>query len=141
VASVLYQVHRSRPHRWVQTWLPVLEQALGYEVVLPERRIDQIESFFTRFPYVKDLWLDGTELDFPQFGRHILSFDGLSTEPWEVQYGSVSVHQSDGKSNIHLPPILGEFPPSNQTDGTGTQYYGFLRFIHDTFICLSLPSD
>ena len=27
VASVLYQVHRSRPHRWVQTWLPVLEQA------------------------------------------------------------------------------------------------------------------
>jgi hypothetical protein len=61
VASVLYQVHRSRPHRWVQTWLPVLEQALGYEVVLPERRIDQIESFFTRFPYVKDLWLDGTE--------------------------------------------------------------------------------
>ena len=61
VASVLYQEHRSRPHRWVQTWLPVLEQALGYEVVLPERRIDQIESFFTRFPHVKDLWLDGTE--------------------------------------------------------------------------------
>ena len=30
VASVLYQVHRSRPHRWVQSWLPVLEQALGY---------------------------------------------------------------------------------------------------------------
>jgi hypothetical protein len=61
VASVLYQVHRSRPHRWVQTWLPVLEQALGYAVVLPERRIDQVESFFTRFPQVKDLWLDGTE--------------------------------------------------------------------------------
>ena len=32
VASVLYQVHRSRLLRWVQ-WLPVLEQALGYEVV------------------------------------------------------------------------------------------------------------
>ena len=61
VASVLYQVHRSRPHRWVQTWLPVLEQALGYAVVLPERRIDQVETFFTRFPQVKDLWLDGTE--------------------------------------------------------------------------------
>ena len=61
VASVLYQVHRSRLHRWVQTWLPVLEQALGYEVVLPERRIDQVETFFTRFPQVKDLWLNGTE--------------------------------------------------------------------------------
>ncbi len=60
MASVLYQVHRSRPHRWVQSWLPLLEQALGYEGVLPERRIDQIESFFTRFPPVKDLWLDGT---------------------------------------------------------------------------------
>ncbi|MFT7693997.1 MAG: hypothetical protein ACI8P2_002626 [Candidatus Latescibacterota bacterium] len=58
---MLYQVHRSRPHRWVQTWLPVLKKALGYEVVLPERRIDQIESFFTRFPQVKDLLLDGTE--------------------------------------------------------------------------------
>ena len=61
MASVLYQVHRSRPHRWVQTWLPALEQALGYAVVLPERRIDQVESFFTRFPLVKDLFLDGTE--------------------------------------------------------------------------------
>lgn len=61
VASVLYPVRRSRPHRWVQTWLRVLEQALGYEVVLPERRIDQIATFFTRFPQVKDLWLDGTE--------------------------------------------------------------------------------
>jgi hypothetical protein len=29
--------------------------------VLPERRIDQIESLFTRVPPVKDLWLDGTE--------------------------------------------------------------------------------
>ena len=61
VAIVLYQVHRSRPHRWVQSWLPALEQALGYEVVLPERRIDQVETFFARFPQVKDLWLDGTE--------------------------------------------------------------------------------
>jgi hypothetical protein len=61
VASVLYQVHRSRPHRWVQAWLPALEQALGQEVVLPERRIDQVETFFARFPQVKDLWLDGTE--------------------------------------------------------------------------------
>ena len=61
VSSVLYPVHRSRPHRWVQTWLPVLEQALGYEVVLPERKIDQVDTFFARFPQVKDLWLDGTE--------------------------------------------------------------------------------
>ena len=48
----------------MQTWLPVLEQALDYELVLPERRIDQIESFFTRFPQVKDLWLDGTDAPF-----------------------------------------------------------------------------
>ena len=61
MASVLYPVHWSRPHRWVQTWLPVLEQALGYEVVLPERKIDQVDTFFARFPQVKDLWLDGTE--------------------------------------------------------------------------------
>ena len=29
VASVLYQVHRSRPHRWVQTWLPLFGTGLG----------------------------------------------------------------------------------------------------------------
>ena len=34
---------------------------MGYEVVLPERRIDQVETFFARFPQVKDLGLDGTE--------------------------------------------------------------------------------
>ncbi len=61
VASVLYSVHRSRPHRWVQAWLPALEQALGEEVVLPERQIHQVETFFTRFPQLKDLWLDGTQ--------------------------------------------------------------------------------
>ncbi len=27
VTKLLYQVHRSRPRRWVQRWLPVLEQA------------------------------------------------------------------------------------------------------------------
>jgi hypothetical protein len=61
VASVLYQFHRYRPNRWVHAWLPALEQTLGKEVVLPERKIDQIETFFTRFPQVKGLWLDGTQ--------------------------------------------------------------------------------
>jgi len=61
VAGVLFEVHRSQPHRWVHTLLPVLEKTLGEEVVLPVRKIDQVEAFFTRFPQVKNLFIDGTE--------------------------------------------------------------------------------
>ena len=61
VAGVLYLVHRSRPNRWVHTWLPALEEALGRKAVLPERKIHDIETLFTRFPQAKDLFLDGTE--------------------------------------------------------------------------------
>ena len=61
VASVLYRTHRSRPNRWVQAWLPVLEAALGHKAVLPERKIHDVETLFTRFPQAKDLFVDGTE--------------------------------------------------------------------------------
>lgn len=61
VAGVLYRVHRSRPNRWVHTWLPALEEALGHKAVLPERKIHEVETFFARFPQAKDLFIDGTE--------------------------------------------------------------------------------
>lgn len=61
MASVLYRTHRSRPNRWVQAWLPVLEEALGRKAVLPERKIHDFETLFTRFPQARDLFLDGTE--------------------------------------------------------------------------------
>ena len=61
VAGVLYGVHRSRPHRWAHSLLPVLESALGQAVVLPERQIHDVEVFFGRFPTAKTLFVDGSE--------------------------------------------------------------------------------
>lgn len=61
MAGVLFEVHRSQPHRWVHTLLPLLAQTLGEAVVLPERKIDDVAAFFERFPQVKNLFIDGQE--------------------------------------------------------------------------------
>ena len=41
--------------------LRVLETALGWQAVLPQRQIRSIEEFIQRFPAVKDVFVDGTE--------------------------------------------------------------------------------
>ena len=58
---MLYGVHRSRAHRWTQDLLPVLEQTLGYQMILPERQIHEVEGFFQRFPTAQTLFVDGSE--------------------------------------------------------------------------------
>jgi hypothetical protein len=40
--------------------LPILEKALDRRVVLPKRRIENVEAFIKLFPEVKDLFIDGT---------------------------------------------------------------------------------
>jgi hypothetical protein len=61
VLGFFYDVDRSRPCRWVEEYLPVLETALSWEVVLPVRKIKSIEEFLRVFPELKDLFIDGTE--------------------------------------------------------------------------------
>jgi hypothetical protein len=61
VLAWLFEVDRAQTHRWVTTYLPVLEAALGRKVVLPARKIASIEEFFRRFPQIKEVFVDGTE--------------------------------------------------------------------------------
>lgn len=61
VAAFLYAVDRAQAHRWFKDLLPVLEAALGHEVVLPARKIEDVAAFFARNPAVKDLFIDGVE--------------------------------------------------------------------------------
>lgn len=61
LAGLIYGVDRSQTQRWMKTLLPVLEQVLGWQVVLPERRIGTLEEFIQHFPAVKDVFVDGTE--------------------------------------------------------------------------------
>jgi hypothetical protein len=61
VLAWLFEVDRAQTHRWVRAYLPVLEGALGRNVVLPERKIATVEEFLRRFPQVKEVFGDGTE--------------------------------------------------------------------------------
>jgi hypothetical protein len=61
LAGFFFGVDRSRIQRWVKELLPLLEEALGREVVLPARKINSVEEFMTQFPEVKDLFVDATE--------------------------------------------------------------------------------
>lgn len=61
VLAWLFDVDRAQPHRWVMTYLPVLEQALGRKAVLPERKIATVDEFLQHFPRVKEVFVDGTE--------------------------------------------------------------------------------
>jgi len=61
LAGFFFAVDRSRIHRWVKELLPLLEETLGREVVLPVRKINSVEEFMVQFPEVKDLFIDATE--------------------------------------------------------------------------------
>lgn len=52
---------RSRCCRSVHFFVPVLELALGRELVLPKRQIRSPEEFERLFPGIKDVFIDGTE--------------------------------------------------------------------------------
>ncbi len=61
LAGFLFNVDRSQANRWVQELLPLLEESLGRELVLPKRKIKSMEEFEELFPGVKDIFIDGTE--------------------------------------------------------------------------------
>ncbi len=61
LAAFFFGVDKSRIQRWVKELLPLLEQTLGREMVLPARRVNNFEEFVTRFPDVKDMFVDATE--------------------------------------------------------------------------------
>jgi len=61
VAGLFFNVHKSSCCRWVQWFLPALRETLGKELVLPERKISNVEEFLRLFPKVQAIFIDGTE--------------------------------------------------------------------------------
>ena len=61
LAGALFGVVASRPHEWVNEYLPILEEALGRHCVLPARKITSAEEFKRLYPGVQDVILDGAE--------------------------------------------------------------------------------
>jgi hypothetical protein len=61
LAGIIFDLHRSQAHEWMHRLQPLLEEALGKKMVLPERKLDSIEAFLERFPGVERVMVDGTE--------------------------------------------------------------------------------
>ena len=58
LAGALFGVVASRPHEWVNEYLPILEEALGRHCVLPARKISSAEEFKRLYPCVQEVILD-----------------------------------------------------------------------------------
>lgn len=61
VAAFAFASSKSRTCEWAHAILPLLEKALGRQVVLPLRQIRTPEEFFRSFPGVSEVLLDGVE--------------------------------------------------------------------------------
>ena len=61
LASFLFNAHRSNTNRWVQQLLPILEESLKQKILLPKRKIKDVNEFLSHFPDIKDLFVDVTE--------------------------------------------------------------------------------
>ena len=61
VAGVMFDLDRSQTHRWMHRLQPILEAALATKMVLPVRKLNNIDEFIELFPEVKEVMIDGTE--------------------------------------------------------------------------------
>ncbi len=61
VLSWLFDIDRGRANRWVHRLQGILETALGKKMLLPERKLENIEQFLEKFPAVREVIFDGTE--------------------------------------------------------------------------------
>ena len=61
LAGLLFDLDRSQANRWMHRLQPVLEAALGKQLVLPKRQLCSMAEFVEAFPEVKRVILDATE--------------------------------------------------------------------------------
>ncbi|MEB3342902.1 transposase family protein [Okeania sp.] len=61
VAGVLFDLHRSRAHRWMLRLQAILEKSLGKKMALPERKLESVGEFMSKFPSAREVMIDGTE--------------------------------------------------------------------------------
>lgn len=55
VFAHLFYVDRAQAFRWVKEYLPLLEEVIGREVMLPLRKIHSIETLVHHFPFLADV--------------------------------------------------------------------------------------
>lgn len=61
LAQALFELDRSNLCRWIQFGLPILEETLGYKLILPVEQTKDIPNLFKKFPEMKFHLVDATE--------------------------------------------------------------------------------
>jgi hypothetical protein len=61
LAGIIFDLHRSQAHQWMNRLQTFLEETWGKKMGLPERKLESIEAFLERFPGVERVMIDGTE--------------------------------------------------------------------------------
>jgi len=61
VLAFLYWVARSKPYYWISKFLIALERALWKKLVLPKRKVSDLEELFEIIPEIKEVYIDWTE--------------------------------------------------------------------------------
>jgi hypothetical protein len=61
LAAYMFGASRTRAYCRVQELLPILSKTLGRTLSLPQRQISTPEEFFSLFPGVKEVMIDGVE--------------------------------------------------------------------------------
>jgi len=103
LAGFCFGVDRSRIQRWVKELLPLLEETLGREMVLPARKINSVEEFMAQFPEVKDVFIDATERPVRRPGKNKVQNDHYSGRKKRHTKKSLVAADEQGRVLI-LPP-------------------------------------
>lgn len=72
LAGIFFDFDRSQANRWLHRLQPILETALGEELVLPKRQLRSVAEFINCFPEAERVILDGVErpIQRPQDKKH-----------------------------------------------------------------------
>ncbi len=107
LAGFFFGVDKSRIQRWVKELIPLLEEALKREVVLPVRQINSVEEFVAQFPQVKDVFIDATERPVRRPGQNKRQNEHYSGRKHCHTKKSVVVGDERGQVLILPPPKPG----------------------------------
>lgn len=150
VAGFIFDVDRSQTNRWTHKLLPILEKALDRKMVLPKRKIDNINEFITLFPDIKDVFIDGTERAIQRsadYKKQKLNYSGkkkrhtvknivANDENRRVLFITPTVQGSMHDKKIYDKYTVGDFIPNTTTQWVDT---GFLGIDKDYDIDIQIP--
>lgn len=138
LAGFIFDVNRSQTNRWMHKLLPILEKALDRRVVLPKRKIENVEAFVKSFPEIRDLFIDGTERRVQRSSdnkKQRLDYSGkkkahtrknliVNDEKRRIILVTPTVKGSMHDKKIYDKYALGDRIPSNVTQWVDTGFQG-----------------